>query len=140
MKTLQGMITQYFIMRDYTNIEYINSSNKLKVASALNFNNDNDNDNDIDIDNDNDNDNDIDNDNDNQKMLNKIEKTTYKQRKMAGVELCLKTLEHYNLTEWVIWFKKSGSKKDDLADCFFTRNLLYYMIFYSFIYSFIHLF
>ena len=100
MKTLQGMITQYFIMRDYTNIEYINSSNKLKVASILNFNNDND------------------NDNDNQEMLNKIEKTTYKQRKMAGVELCLKTLEHYNLTEWTTWFKKSGSKKDDLADCF----------------------
>ena len=30
MKTLQGMITQYFIMRDIKNIEFISSSNKLK--------------------------------------------------------------------------------------------------------------
>ena len=30
MKTLQGMITQYFIMRGISNIEFISSSNKLK--------------------------------------------------------------------------------------------------------------
>lgn len=30
MKTLQGMITQYFIMRDVENIEFISSANKLK--------------------------------------------------------------------------------------------------------------
>jgi len=33
MKTLQGMITQYFIMRDITNIEFISASNKLKLFS-----------------------------------------------------------------------------------------------------------
>ena len=31
MKTLQGMITQYFIMRDTPRIEYISASNKLKL-------------------------------------------------------------------------------------------------------------
>ena len=30
MKTLQGMITQYFIMRDVENIEFVSSANKLK--------------------------------------------------------------------------------------------------------------
>lgn len=30
MKTLQGMITQYFIMRDVENIEFVSSTNKLK--------------------------------------------------------------------------------------------------------------
>ena len=30
MKTLQGMLTQYFIMRDIENVEFISSSNKLK--------------------------------------------------------------------------------------------------------------
>jgi hypothetical protein len=31
MKTIQGMITQYFVMRDIINIHYISSSNKLKM-------------------------------------------------------------------------------------------------------------
>lgn len=31
MKTLQGMLTQYFVMRDIPHIEYISSANKLKV-------------------------------------------------------------------------------------------------------------
>lgn len=31
MKTLQGMITQYFIMQGYQDIEYISSTNKLKL-------------------------------------------------------------------------------------------------------------
>lgn len=35
MKTLQGMITQYFIMRNYNNIEYISSANKLKFLSEF---------------------------------------------------------------------------------------------------------
>ena len=30
MKTLQGMVTQYFIMKDVPNVEYISSANKLK--------------------------------------------------------------------------------------------------------------
>jgi len=33
MKTLQGMITQYFIMREITNIEFVSASNKLKFFS-----------------------------------------------------------------------------------------------------------
>ena len=35
MKTLQGMITQYFIMKDYQNIEYVSSANKLKFLSVF---------------------------------------------------------------------------------------------------------
>ena len=31
MKTLQGMIAQYFIMKDQNNIEFYSSSNKLKL-------------------------------------------------------------------------------------------------------------
>ena len=31
MKTIQGMITQYFIMEHTTNIEFISSTNKLKL-------------------------------------------------------------------------------------------------------------
>ena len=30
MKTIQGMVTQYFVMKNVPNIEYISSSNKLK--------------------------------------------------------------------------------------------------------------
>ena len=30
MKSVQGMITQYFIMKDITNIDFVSSSNKLK--------------------------------------------------------------------------------------------------------------
>jgi hypothetical protein len=32
MKTLQGMITQYFIMRDKTNITFVSAANKLKIG------------------------------------------------------------------------------------------------------------
>jgi hypothetical protein len=35
MKTLQGMITQYFIMKDYPSIEYVSSANKLKFLSVF---------------------------------------------------------------------------------------------------------
>lgn len=35
MKTIQGMLTQYFVMRDVPVIEYISSSNKLKVQQWI---------------------------------------------------------------------------------------------------------
>jgi hypothetical protein len=35
MKTIQGMITQYFIMKNILNIHFISSSNKLKICSEL---------------------------------------------------------------------------------------------------------
>ena len=31
MKTLQGMIAQYFIMKNKTSIEFVSSTNKLKL-------------------------------------------------------------------------------------------------------------
>ena len=34
MKSLQDMLTQYFIMRGYQNIEYISSTNKLKLLNS----------------------------------------------------------------------------------------------------------
>jgi hypothetical protein len=36
MKTLQGMITQYFIMRGVPNIQFISATNKLKLFSDAN--------------------------------------------------------------------------------------------------------
>lgn len=96
MKTLQGMITQYFIMRDYPNIEYINSSNKLKVSAIFEGQGQGQ----------------------GQEVKYVPEKTSYRERKQAGILLCIRILEHYSLTEWSKWYKKAGGKKDDLADCF----------------------
>lgn len=93
MKTLQGMLAQYFIMMDKsdtitTNIDFISSINKLKgydlesiVESDAN------------------------------------EKTKYKQHKNDSVIICSKFLDvNQSLLKWKPMLETQ--KKDDLADCF----------------------
>jgi hypothetical protein len=92
MKTLQGMIAQYFIMRGNPKIAFISSANKLKMFSKPKVNVD---------------------------MMCESEsksKTTYSERKKAGVEIVKELLPQNN----VIWLPTflTHKKKDDLADAF----------------------
>ena len=96
MKTLQGMIAQYFIMHDKTKIIFVSAANKLKghaqdqsqapaaqpQAPA-----------------------------DDKKVT-----TTYADRKKEGVKVTLKLLNEKH-TEWLSHFN-THKKKDDLADSF----------------------
>jgi hypothetical protein len=90
MKTIQGMISQYFIMKgNVKNIEFISASNKLKDLSK----------------------------GEKDKKL-PVEKMDYKDRKKAGIHKCLELLNVSNaLQSWTDIFQKH-KKKDDLADCF----------------------
>ena len=89
MKTLQGMITQYFIMRGYQNIEYVCSTNKLKLFSNKN------------------------------KGTGKPdgEKTSYSERKKLGIKYCQELLSERRQDDWLQFMVNHG-KKDDLADSF----------------------
>jgi hypothetical protein len=79
MKTIQGMIAQYFIMTNNNiKIDFVSASNKLKTGS-----------------------------NDNT--------TTYKNRKLLGIQICLEHIIHD--LPWHTFFI-SHNKKDDLADSF----------------------
>ena len=89
MKSLQGMLTQYFIMRGYQNIEYISSTNKLKLLNSSSEVKD--------------------------KPKDK-QKTTYSERKKLGIEYCKEMLTKKGHDEWLQIFLKHG-KRDDLADC-----------------------
>lgn len=102
MKTLQGMISQYFIMRNpETKIEFVSSVNKLKdnVYIQLDkqgcdklFNDE---------------------------PIDKVdcEKLTYNQRKKLGVKRCGELIKNKNYTEWYQFFL-NHKKKDDLSDSF----------------------
>lgn len=89
MKTLQGMLTQYFIMNTRTSdppikIEYISSANKLKKFVDKNESSEN----------------------------------NYKTHKKDGIHYAAKIMEnHPEYADWKIIMEKS-QKKDDLADCF----------------------
>ena len=89
MKSLQGMLTQYFIMCGYRNIEYISSTNKLKLLNSSSEVKD--------------------------KPKDK-QKTTYSERKKLGIEYCKEMLTKKGHVEWLQIFLKHG-KRDDLADC-----------------------
>lgn len=99
MKTIQGMISQYFIMKNnYQTIEFVSSINKLKETNSL-LNND---DNSITS---------FNKDND----ANKIK---YSDRKKTGVTKCLEIItKQFEYNEWESYFIKH-KKKDDLADSF----------------------
>ena len=98
MKTLQGMIAQYFIMKDINiPIEFVSASNKLKgvcdnVAIDKSCS-------------------------DSSEPVSKPESLTYNQRKKMGVERCGQMIRHNNYTEWYQFFLNS-KKKDDLSDAF----------------------
>jgi hypothetical protein len=97
MKTIQGMVAQYFIMKNPTIIiEFISSSNKLKIVSQ---------------------DTDDEEDDTNNNDSNDIngEKLNYTSRKKKGVVVCLSLLKHDNVMSSYL---KTHKKKDDLADAF----------------------
>lgn len=94
MKTLQGMITQYFIMKDVPQIEFISASCKLKLFtdSALD-------------------------------ISSFVDASTYSDRKKSGISICRSLGASTGASSgapyatWMPMFEKH-KKKDDLADCF----------------------
>jgi hypothetical protein len=90
MKSLQGMITQYFIMKGLEDISYISASNKLKMfeCSELLYDSDDEN-------------------------GGSGDKKKYKERKDKSVEIVTKLVE--SMPKWGNVFK-NHTKKDDLAD------------------------
>lgn len=95
MKTLQGMITQYFIMKNVPQIEFISASCKLKLFTDSMLD-----------------------------VSNYVDATTYGDRKKAGITICRALGEMSpappcgtNYATWMPMFEKH-KKKDDLADCF----------------------
>lgn len=91
MKTIQGMISQYFIMRKHgIEIEFVNAGNKLKELGKNKME-----------------------DKNKEKVI-----MSYKDRKKKSIELCMNyvTTDH-RFISWETFFVKH-TKKDDLADCF----------------------
>jgi hypothetical protein len=111
MKTVQGMLAQYFIMRvPECCIEFVSSSNKLKAFT----NNYKKTEQKLEK-----------NETDNDKKSEKIN-AEYKQHKRDGVYYCAKVLhQNTNISCWQDPFNNS-KKKDDLADAFLQG--LWYMI------------
>ena len=96
MKTIQGMISQYFIMKGNVNhIEFISSANKLKDLTNSNSSG-------------------------TSVGLEKEKKKPldYKDRKKAGIEKCLQLLNENPLFQKHFEHFEKHKKKDDLADCF----------------------
>lgn len=88
MKMLQGMIAQYFIMKNVKKIEFISATNKLKLFK--NVKNDG----------------------------NETNENSYKLRKQQGQFICRSLISFYPcLQSWNQEFDKH-LKRDDLADCF----------------------
>lgn len=108
MKTIQGMLSQYFIMKNNNiSIEFISATNKLKgielpnnnvKATALV----------------------VDDDEITESTGKKDigDKKEYKKRKKLGIETCLSIINNQeNFANWKNFVEKH-SKKDDLSDCF----------------------
>lgn len=99
MKTIQGMIVQYFIMShiDVTHIEFISATNKLKLLN---------------------------NKENNIKELNNKENNikntinTYSNRKKQGIEKCLEIISSKDQFKVQVDYFKTHKKKDDLSDSF----------------------
>jgi hypothetical protein len=90
MKTIQGMLAQYFIMKNNNiSIDFISASNKLKDFMTLAL------------------------------TLDKVnDKMDYKQRKKLGIQICSNFVDtDQKFNEWATFFSKH-QKKDDLSDCF----------------------
>jgi len=93
MKSLQGMITQYFIMKGLEDISYISASNKLKMFEGSEI---------ADSD-----------DEEANHTASSADKKKYKDRKDKSVEIVSKLVE--SMPKWGNVFK-NHAKKDDLAD------------------------
>jgi hypothetical protein len=100
MNVLQGMISQYFIMRNITNIEFISATNKLKLFKNI-INKKTGSSEGGSLDN-----------------VLESEKKLYKMRKDEGKMVCRSLLSFYpKLNDWITKYDKH-KKNDDLADCF----------------------
>jgi len=101
MKTLQGMITQYFIMKHIPMIEFISASCKLKLFTDTPLSH-----HDAHADHD-----DI-----------CIDASTYADRKKSGIAVCrsLGEISRKHKSDYAKWIPvfENHKKKDDLADCF----------------------
>lgn len=88
MKTIQGMVAQYFIMKDSNiDIHFVSSANKLKDFQPL------------------------------ENQLRDNEEKTYAKNKKNGVEYCSQLLQSTpEFEKWISAL--DTKKKDDLADCF----------------------
>jgi hypothetical protein len=94
MKTLQGMITQYFIMKHIPQIEFISASCKLKLFTDANL----------------------------EDGVLCVDASTYADRKKSGIIVCrslgeISRKHNSNYAKWIPVFE-NHKKKDDLADCF----------------------
>lgn len=99
MKTLQGMITQYFIMKQVPQIEFISASCKLKLFTDSATTHE-----------------DIDGD----ELI--VDASTYADRKKSGIAVCrsLGKISRKHNSDYAKWMSvfETHKKKDDLADCF----------------------
>jgi hypothetical protein len=91
MKTLQGMIAQYFIMRDKSNISFISSANKLKVFSNVEKNSD---------------------------VTISSVPSNYGERKKEGIKIVKELLENNDVNKKWLEIFLNHKKKDDMADSF----------------------
>ena len=111
MKTIQGMLAQYFIMKGSTDIiiEFVSSANKLKGFSSNISKKDSTMVSNVFI-----------GEPDKKEDINNKEKETkekYKQHKKDSIIICSQFLEkNDHLKEWIE--SMNSPKKDDLADCF----------------------
>ena len=97
MKTLQGMITQYFIMKHVPQIEFISASCKLKLFTDMPIS----------------------------QSLDEgicIDAATYADRKKSGIAVCrwIGEISRKRKSDYAKWMPifENHKKKDDLADCF----------------------
>jgi hypothetical protein len=99
MKTLQGMITQYFIMKNIPQIEFISASCKLKLFTDAT----------------------LDLDPTNPETVC-VDASTYADRKKSGIAICrsLGEISRKHNSDYAKWMPvfENHKKKDDLADCF----------------------
>jgi len=115
MKTIQGMISQYFIDCNNYNIKFISATNKLKpfISKESKYLSDYKDYNDV---------NDVKDGKDVKDTKDK--KLSYNERKKLSIYFTKQLLEHKNMSHEVAFFVKH-SKKDDLADCFLQG--IYYL-------------
>jgi hypothetical protein len=115
MKTIQGMISQYFIDCNNYNIKFISATNKLKpfTSKESKYVNDYKDYNDV---------NDMKDGKDIKDIKEK--KLSYNERKKLSIYYTKQLLEHKNMSQDHAFFIKH-SKKDDLADCFLQG--IYYL-------------
>ena len=105
MKSLQGMLAQYFIMHDKTQIGFVSAANKLKGYAAAQSANANEaaNASEAAV--------------EAQNAAESADTSSYAARKKEGIRITLELLSANYSADWLAYFK-THKKKDDLADAF----------------------